>query len=285
MEKSAYPRIKHVIILCIIFLGIQILGGLVLGLNQLLLQIGTESLAFGIGTIILYIVSFAVIIYIGFKKTGKKFNEVFLLNNVSSGVWVSVIIFMFGFVIISSEIDNLITYILPMPAFLEETFQTMINNDYFIVSVILVGILPAIFEEFFFRGVVISGFRENYPQVKTILVSALLFGFIHLNPYQFVTAFLIGIIMAWSLFKTNSILPAMYMHFFNNMTAVIVMRFNNVFYIEGFNAVYGEHSFQPWWFNLIGIALTGAGAWLFIKEIKKTKVTEKNEPAVIEDTP
>jgi len=271
MENNAYPKIKNAVLLCLLFLGIQLAGGFILGEISQFYEIGTESPAFGIGTIFLYILSFAVIILIGFKKSGKKFNEVFFIKNVSLRVWVSVVVFMLGFVIISSEIENWINYIMPMPVFLQETFNSMIGNDYFIIPVILVVILPAFFEEMFFRGILISGFRQNYSQTKTILISALLFAIIHLNPYQFVTAFLIGIIIGYVLIKTNSIWPAVYMHFFNNMLTVIVMRINGVVVIDGFNSAYGEQLLQPWWFNLLGIVFAGAGAWLFFREIDKEK--------------
>ena len=275
MDNKAYPNIKHAALLCLLFLGIQIAGGLIFGVIIGLLGYSSESLIFGLGTILFFIISFVTVILIGFKKSGKKFNEVFLFKNVPFGIWLSVIIFMFGYVVISSGIDNLLNYFLPMPVFLQNTFQLMLSNDYFIISVLLVGILPAFLEEMFFRGVVLTGFIENYSQTKAILFSALFFGLIHLNPYQFVTAFLMGLVMAYVLIKTNSILPAIYMHLFNNMLAVFVMRINGPFIIEGFNSSYGDHSFQPWWFNLIGIILAGAGAWLFFKQIKKSEPAQE----------
>jgi len=273
MENKAYPDIKHTVFLCLLFLGIQIAGGLILGIIIGLKGQAGESFIFGLGTIFIFLLSFVVVILIGLKKSGKKFNDIILFNKVSSGVWLAVIIFMFGYIFISSEIDNILNHFFPMPVFLQETFKSMISNEYLIISVILVGILPAFLEEFFFRGVVLSGFRQNYTETKAILLSGFFFGFIHLNPYQFVTAFLIGIIMAYVLIKTNSILPAIYMHLFNNMVAVIVSRTEGLFVIQGFNTPYGEYSFQPWWINLIAMAFAAAGAWLFFKIIKKNEPT------------
>ena len=279
MENNAYPKIKHAVLLCLLFFGIQLAAGIVFELISFLFGISADSIAYETGLIFIYILSFGVIILISFKKSGKKFNEVFLFKNVSAGIWASVIIFSSGFVIISSEIDNLINYILPMPVFLQEIFDSMLGNNYFVISVISVGILPAFFEEMFFRGIVLGGFRQNYPQTKAILISSLLFGLIHLNPYQFVTAFLIGIVMGYVLIKTDSILPAMYMHLFNNTLFVIVMRIDSGIIIDGFNSAYGGQVFQPWWFNLTGLALAGAGAYLFFWEIRKTKAAEASESA------
>jgi len=263
MENKPYPRIKNAILLCLLLLVIQIVLGLALGLSGA----SEESLVYGAGIILINVLSFGIVILIGFKKTRKGFNEVFKFNNVSSNVWISVVVFMFGFVILSSEIDNLLNYILPMPDFLHDIFISMLVNEYLIVSIILVGISPAFLEEMLFRGVILYGFKENYTNRKAILMSAFLFGFIHLNPYQFVTAFIIGIVTAWIYIKTDSILPCIYIHLFNNMLAVLVLKYSDVFTIRGFNTVYLEHSFQPLWFNAIGIVLTAVGAYLLINSI------------------
>jgi hypothetical protein len=51
---------------------------------------------------------------------------------------------MIGFVIILSEIDNILTYFLPMPDFLQDTFELMIVKQLFIVLIFLVGIIPGL---------------------------------------------------------------------------------------------------------------------------------------------
>jgi len=269
MQSKIYPSLKNAIILCIILLGIQILGGLIIGIPMAFFEIGEESLFYGIGMILLSIISFGIVIFIGFKKSKKGFNEVFKFNNVSLKLWISTIIFMIGFVILSSELDNILQYFLPMPQYFQEVFQSLLANEYIIVSVILIGIIPAFVEEMLFRGVILSGFKENYSIKKAILLSALLFGLIHLNPWQFVTAFIVGIITAWLFIKTNSIILCVFIHLLNNTLAVIAIRYSNVLPIRGFNTALIEHSFQPLWFNLIGILFIAAGALLLLQSIKK----------------
>jgi len=152
INTKSYPFIKNAVLLCLLLFGIQIITGFVFGLFFGLFEISSDSAIYGISMILVSLLSFGLVIFIGFKKTNKKFNEVFKFKNVSLSVWVSVVIFMFGFVILSSEFDNLINYLLPMPEFLQDVFASMLINEYLIISIIMVGILPSFLEEMFFRG-------------------------------------------------------------------------------------------------------------------------------------
>jgi membrane protease YdiL (CAAX protease family) len=271
MENKAYPKIKNAILLCLLLIGAQMGAGLIVGLFFGLLQINTESLMYGISITIINLVSFGLVIFIGFKKSKQKFNEVFKFNKVSLDYWVAIIIFMFGFIIVSSEIDNLLNYVLPMPAFLRDVFESMMVKQAFIVSILLIGIIPGIVEEMMFRGVILNGFQGNYSNKKAIVISALLFGIIHLNPWQFVTAFIIGIIAAWVYIKTKSIILCIYMHFFNNTISEIAIRYEETMSIKGFNTAYTEKVFQPIWFDIIGIIIVVVGILLIRRAMVKAK--------------
>jgi uncharacterized protein len=238
MEGANYPGLKNAIFLCLLLCGIQIAAVLVFGIIVGLLRIGTDSLIYGIGMIFMNLLSFGLVIFLGYKKTHKKFNEVFMFNNVSVKYWAPIIVFMLGFVIVSSELDNLLHFILPMPSFFQDLFESLLVNKYIIVSILLVGILPAFVEEMLFRGVIFNGFRENYSRRKTIILSSLLFGIIHL---------------------------------FNNMVSVLAMKLRDAIPIKGFNTAFSEQTFQPVWFDIVGIILTAAGIVLFLNNIKNAK--------------
>jgi len=273
MEVINYPKIKNAILLCLLLAGIQVGSGLIFGVIIGLLRIGTDSLIYGIGVILLNLLSFGLVIFLGYKKTHKNFNEVFKFNNVSLNYWVSIVVFMLGFVIISSEIDNLLNFFLPMPSFLQDLFEAIIVNKYIIVSILLVGIIPAFVEEMLFRGLILNGFRGNYSIRKAIILSSLLFGIIHFNPWQFVTAFIIGIISAWICIKTESIILSIYIHLFNNLVSVLAMKFADILPVKGFNSAYSEQTFQPLWLDIIGVIFSVAGILLFLNSISKK---EKN---------
>jgi membrane protease YdiL (CAAX protease family) len=274
MEVKIYPTIKNSILLCLLFLGIQIGTGLLIGILPILANISEHSLFTGILMALGNILSFGIVLLIGFKKTKRKFNEVFKFNNVSLYLWIAIIVFMFGFVIILSEIDNLLNYILPMPDFFRNIFETLMAEQVFIVAVIIMGIIPSFTEEMFFRGLILDGLKSNYSKRKAIIISALLFGIIHLNPWQFMGGFIIGLFMAWICMNTNSIVLCLYIHFFNNTLYSVTVKFRNLIPIRGFNANYVTPvEFQPLWFNLIGLVLFILGIVLLINGFEKTKTS------------
>jgi uncharacterized protein len=264
MEGNNYPKIKNAIFLCLLLCGIQIVAGVIFGIIIGFLGIGTDSIIYGTGIIFINLLTFGFVIFLGFKKSGKNFNEIFMFINVSLKYWASITVFILGFVIISSEIDNFLQYFLPMPSFLQNIFESILVNKYFIVSILLVGIIPAFVEEMLFRGVILSGFRGNYSMRKAIIISSLLFGIVHLNPWQFISAFIIGVFSAWICIKAKSIVLSIYIHLFNNLLAVLSLKFRDIITIKGFNSAVYEQTFQPLWFDAIGIVFTVAGIILIM---------------------
>jgi membrane protease YdiL (CAAX protease family) len=177
---------------------------------------------------------------------------------------------MFGFIIISSEINNVLEYFLPMPEILQGAFETMLVNKYIIIPVLFVGVAPAFIEEMLFRGIILNGFKENYSHKKAMIVSSLLFGIVHLNPWQFVTAFIMGMVSAWVCIKIMSLTLSIYMHLFNNIAAVFLVKTKDILLIKGFNTEPSEQTFQPLWFDVLGIVLVSIGIILFLREIEES---------------
>jgi len=123
-----------------------------------------------------------------------------------------------------------LTNIIPMPDDVKELFEQMFSKSVpaFFTAVILAPIL----EELIFRGIVLEGFLKNYSPVKAILLTNLLFGFAHLNPWQFVGAFLMGILISWVYFKTRNLLLPVLMHFLNNLLSFFFLYFSDVSFSE-----------------------------------------------------
>lgn len=267
-----YPAIKNSLFLCFIFFAVQIFLGIVLELIRVsdYPAISETSVLYGIMMMIISLVSLFIPIYYGFRKTKTSFKEVFKVRNISLKLWIYGIIFSCGFVIVSSEIDNIINFFLPMPLILEELFFDMAGNKSFIIALTLLVLIPAFGEEMFFRGVILHGFEKNYSVKKAVFVNAFLFGAIHLNPWQFLTGFIIGAISAWAAIKTKSIFLSIYIHFFNNCLFLLCYRFEGFIPIPGFNSSY-ERGFQPLWFTALGLVITLFSVYLFIKQLKKEK--------------
>ena len=90
-----------------------------------------------------------------------------------------------------------------------------------LLHIVVIAVLPALIEEFAFRGVVLGALRK-FGDGFAILVSAALFGLAHGNIQQTPFAFILGIVFGYLAVKTNSLLPSILAHFFNNFLVIIL---------------------------------------------------------------
>ncbi len=90
----------------------------------------------------------------------------------------------------------------------------------FIMSTISTAIVPAICEEYLFRGAILTNLTP-FGNSTAILGSALLFGLMHQNPFQLLYTTLMGIVIGYVYVKTKSIWVCMIIHFANNFTTVL----------------------------------------------------------------
>ena len=94
-------------------------------------------------------------------------------------------------------------------------------GDLFLM-IFFTAVLPAIFEEFCHRGILMSGLENRGSELSAVLLSALLFSLMHENPPQLLYAFFGGLVFGVVVIKTDSIIPAMCAHFANNAVAVLL---------------------------------------------------------------
>jgi len=85
----------------------------------------------------------------------------------------------------------------------------------------LLAVSPALCEEMFFRGMLLSGLRSRLSKWQSIIISAVLFGALHMFVYQFVPVTLLGLLLAWLALETGSLLPGMILHFLNNALVLV----------------------------------------------------------------
>lgn len=96
------------------------------------------------------------------------------------------------------------------------------ENNPFLLSLFCIAVIPAVFEESVYRGVFYQEYRKINP-VGAIFFSALLFALLHGNLNQFTYAFVMGIIMAFVIEATDSILSTMIIHFTTNGMSVLAL--------------------------------------------------------------
>lgn len=108
-----------------------------------------------------------------------------------------------------------------MPNWLESSFTNMEGTQLGVLAIAIVG---PILEEMLFRGAITSVLLKTHTPKKAIIYSALIFGIFHINPAQILTAFLLGLLLAWLFYKTHSLIPGILIHILNNSLSVYFSR-------------------------------------------------------------
>lgn len=199
--------------------GIVILGMLFLSPVNLLLNdlIGKEASMF-----IYYLLAiglpFFIVYTIRKRKTGKDSFNLSIENKVLIPfVVIGTVALLFGII---SPIGNLI----PMPESIKKAFMDF-GGQTGIFAFMLMVVAAPILEELIFRGIILDGLMKKYSPEKSILLSSFLFGLVHLNPWQFVTGFIIGIFAGWIYYKTKSLSLTIIIHAAANLSGYIVRYF------------------------------------------------------------
>ena len=97
---------------------------------------------------------------------------------------------------------------------------------YLVIALVLIALTPAIIEETFIRGYCLDGLG-GMKNFQAILISALLFSVMHMNPAQTVYQFMLGIILAVIVKISGNITYSMLLHFCNNAIVLLTTYFSD----------------------------------------------------------
>jgi len=89
-------------------------------------------------------------------------------------------------------------------------------------NLFMIAMLPALGEEFLFRGVLLRLFREwTHSTHLAVFISALLFSALHLQFYGFLPRLILGLMLGYVFVWSGSVWVPVIVHFFNNGLAVV----------------------------------------------------------------
>ncbi len=91
-----------------------------------------------------------------------------------------------------------------------------------LLFIFIIGVMPGVCEEVLMRGFILKGF-ERLGMKWAIFISSALFGLMHIHFLKIFPTFLLGLIIAFTVYRTNSIFTGMILHFFNNSLATLLL--------------------------------------------------------------
>lgn len=92
----------------------------------------------------------------------------------------------------------------------------------FIVAIIVIGIFPSVFEELMFRGIMLRAY-ERLGKYAAIAITGIMFGFLHMSFANFPVLILLGIVLGYVVYRSDSVYTGMLYHFIHNSIAVTFM--------------------------------------------------------------
>jgi membrane protease YdiL (CAAX protease family) len=192
---------------------------------------------------------------------GRKLN--FNMSASNFGTYLLIFPMMFGMMLIA----EFFTAIIPTTGpFFGEFYQYFLKLMAEMTTdkatlILFVVIVAPVLEEIIFRGIIMKGLiNKGLNPTKAIIISAVIFGIVHQNPWQFVGAGLLGCVLGLVYYKTKSLLLAILLHAFNNLLSAI-------FLLSGHTESLSE-TFQVSEFLILGagIIIFGIFYYLFMKK-------------------
>lgn len=239
------PKPSDIFVLTLLFLAGALVGNVVASIFLLLMQ--------GAGTDYMMLISYPIMfippmMYAMSKSRGNAlFDTGYAIDSKnfgSIGALMMCIIVMLSTLALGFVMDIVNKIMPPMPEWLETMLKSMTQGKFW-VNFICVSIFAPFFEEWLCRGMVLRGLL-NYKRktndsvsrgikpVWAIVISALFFALIHLNPWQAVPAFALGCLFGYVYYRTGSLLLTMLMHFTNNTFALIIGNIDSLKDAENF---------------------------------------------------
>ena len=142
----------------------------------------------------------------------------------------------------------------------------------FLMAIVIMAFIPALFEEIFFRGAV-QNLLERWWKMPllAILVTSLLFSFIHMSVFLFLSRAVLGFVLGLMYQRSKNLWVNIIAHFLNNTVAVI-----QLFWISKHAQKVELDKLDPkvpLWGGLIALAIT-IGLFLLFEKVSAKNRTQ-----------
>ena len=217
-----------------------------------------------------------IVIAIIYKSDKQELRRIFAWRKISFPEFAAVLIMFCGAIILYFKLCQIIPLFLPVPdGFWSSWYDNPSNYFLLIISVCF---FPGFTEELFFRGLVLRRFYSTYSPFKALIFSSVIFGLMHINPWQMITTTFMGILLGWIYIRYKSIWLCMFLHALNNFISISVVFPSIEKYNSGF---YTYTVMQPLWFDFIGLVLFLFGLTFILLLRKETVPRKKTAEGVL----
>lgn len=104
----------------------------------------------------------------------------------------------------------------------ESSYLPSLGGGLIVPALLVIAVLPAVMEEFLFRGIILSNTRASTGDIRAIFIVGFCFALFHASPEQTIYQFICGCVFAFLAVRSGSVLPCVLMHFANNALIIIL---------------------------------------------------------------
>jgi uncharacterized protein len=192
------------------------------------------------------------------------------------GAWAAIIICCAGLILGLRQVEGLVLRLIPVTRFWRTVFGEISGTGDFARGLLLAAVVAPIVEEIIFRGIILRGFRAHYGKVRAILYSSLLFGIVHLNPWQFLPAFVLGLFLGALYLRTGTVAVTIAAHAVYNGALMILSKLAVTRPIVDTEVSTGMSTAVLSALTAAGVVIFGLGFWLLMRSSKPRIVIEGN---------
>lgn len=238
-----------------------LLSGLVLFiigpmLAQILGLTGVKSIyATMLAQILLLVVAIGVSVMTANPRRGLR--EAFPIHRPKLRMVLGAILFWYATLKLATAVNGWMLYCFPeeMTSVSGELSQLFLSVP-FLISFLIVALLPAICEEAVFRGVALQSFRGKNGKWIGIFITGLVFGLFHGTVFRFPATMILGMVFAYVVVETENILYSSLMHLINNGYSVVIQFLSSLLLRAGIGV---EESAMV----STGVPLSAVGIYMF----------------------
>ena len=163
------------------------------------------------------------LILLFYKKTAKeKTKEFFSIKSSKPIYFLIVLLFAFGMLFGFGFFNDLIAKLIISAGGSVSTSSVPLDNFWqLILFTFALSLVPAVFEELFFRSFILGKALKDAKPITAILISALLFSLYHASATQLIYQFIYGIVLGLLFYKTKSVVCPCILHFLNNFLVLL----------------------------------------------------------------
>ena len=210
MKSKQIPGMGDVLLLMSVEIMIVLLAG-----SLLIVKLGIWGLV--LQQLLMAACLFAYCYYI---KTD--FSKVFRFHKVNGWQLLGTVLCWFGTYVVMMLISAFLSKLFPASAESADSLLALWENQPLWLIILSSAFLPAVCEELLFRGYLFGSLSNKYRISTAIFWTGILFGLYHMNLIKLVVVGLLGAMLAYIVFKTDSIWCSILAHFLNNFIAVVI---------------------------------------------------------------